>query len=116
MVWNAAIANWKRRRDGKLPQIAAQQQRATPDARRQPAQPRRRPREHRRRAVDADDDVARAQQRHHQPSRAAAEVEDRAAALVGQRAVEADVVAAPPVFPVVEHGVFEGITRRHRPG
>ena len=61
-----------------------------------------RPRQHRRRAIDADDDVPGAQQRHHQPARAAAEVEDRTAALVGQRAVEADVVAPPPVLPVVE--------------
>ena len=53
--------------------------------------------------------MARAQQRHQQTAGAAAEIEDRSAALVRERAVEADVVAPPPVLPVVQHGIFERI-------
>ena len=37
-----------------------------------------------------------------QATGAAAEIEHRSAALVGERAVEAHVVAPPPVVPVVE--------------
>ena len=92
---------------GELPQVAAQQERAAacrPSASRDAG---RRAGQHRRGAVDADDGVPGADERQQQTPGAAGEVQHRAAALVGQRAVETDVVAPPPVFPVVERGVLE---------
>ena len=96
--------------DREPAQIPAQQQGAAANGGGRPAEPRRRPRQHRGRPIDADDGVTGAQQRQHEPAGAAAEIEDRTAALVRQRAVEGDVVAPPPVLPVVQHGVFEWIT------
>jgi hypothetical protein len=64
--------------------------------------------------IDPDDGVTVAQQRDHDPSRTAREVEHRAAMLAGQRLVEADVVAPPPVVVVVERGVLEVLDRSRR--
>ena len=100
-------------RDREPAKIRAQQQRAAANARRQAADARRRPGQHRGRAVEPDDDVAGPQQRQQETPGPAAEIEDRSAALVRERAVEADVVAPPPVLPVVQHGIFERIPRRH---
>ena len=68
--------------------------------------------QHRPCAVDADDHVPVAQQRDHETPGPAAEIEHRPAALAGQRAVEADVVASAAILPVVEKRVVERALHR----
>src|SRR5262249_15798646 len=66
-----------------------------------------------RRQTDAHDVEAVAGERDQQAPRSAAEVEHRSAALRRQHPVERDIIAPPPVLPVVEDRVAE---RLHRAG
>ena len=95
------------RAEGQLAQIAAQQERAASVRRAQPGNAGRGAGQHRGREIHPDDLVAGAQQRQQQTPGAAADVQDRPAALVGQRLIKPDIRATSPILPVVELRVVE---------